>query len=285
MLRLCYKGNFQKYVEVINVPSELYDKVKYQLSPYIVEDDGISDYKIIANKDSDNNSKTTDNILTINYSDDKYLLKTLRRSIRDALYIDYLKDGFVKMHASSITDGEDSYIIIGNKRTGKTSTALGFCKYHDFSLIDGDLTLIKNIDILGWSTPIGTREKTTEILNIGSHGLSEMKWLWPEDYKKLGFSIGLSGRIKKVIINKYDFNKKNIEFRKVSPCEKKQIFLNNIHYDEIDKENYWNVDSTDIEKCKMNILSSELLNIDMIECTSNGLNKDNIDLLYKELKK
>lgn len=286
MLRLNYNNQFQKYVEVLNVPNEIYEKVKFQLSPYIIEDNSKADYKIIANSSIENSFKCIGNELQINYSDDKFLIKTLRKSIRDVLYKDFLKDGYTKVHCSSVTNGLDSYIIIGPKRTGKTSTALGLCRYCDFSLIDGDLTLIKDNKIIGWSTPIGTRAKTTEILNIGSHGNQEMKWLWPEEIKKMGYKIGLNGNISKILVNNYELKKSDIQFRRINDInEKKKIILDNIHYEEINKENFWNDDLIDIEDCKKSILSNKLLELEMIECTSNGLSKDNIKKIYRELKK
>lgn len=277
-------------VFVLNVPEDIKKKVDYQLQPMIKETEGVSTHYVYAMKGNENKYELCDNTLFVTYRDDIYLMMMLRKSIRDILFDPFLQSGYTKMHSSSVKKDNDVFIILGNERAGKTSTALGLCKYDGCSFIGGDLSLVKDNDLIGWQTCISARNKTFEILGLKTDSQiysddKEYIWLWPRDYEKLGYSLATGGKIKKCIFNRYDFGGKNKE-RMLTPEEFREKLIQNIHYEEINKANFWNTEPVDVEQCRRNIENNSMLNDcnNAVDVTSTGLSEENIKRLVKIMR-
>lgn len=271
-------------VSVENASSELIKKMIYQLSPFIVYENGDSENKIVLQKSDINSTQLFKNVLLINYSNDLYVTMALRQSIREILYRSYL-DSFIKMHCSAVEKNDRVFVFMGKNCTGKTSTALGLCKYCDYSLINGDLSLVSGKQLLGWSTSIGTRDCTNRILNIPEDQNSKdngLNWLWQEDYKKLGYSFASKGIIEKIVFVDYEFNSGGVEFDKISKQEKLKLLNANIHYDEINKNTYWGVKQS-ISGESINE-KNDIMNVDAFRFISNGLSEKNIKILSMHLE-
>lgn len=289
MFKLNDDFNKNIFIEVLNVPSEIYQKLKYQLSPFIVEGDGFPNYFIYVERSSKNVINLVNNVLYIKYFDEVFLLKTLRKAIRDGLYQNFLDDGYIKMHCSAVQKDGNVFVFIGKENTGKTSTALGLCKYCNYSLINGDLSLIKDKNLLGWSTAIGTRYFTSKLLGVApieELDFNNITWLWQKDYIKIGYNFTCQGIISKLIVVNYDFNCDRIKFEDISENEKRNIICSNIHYDEINKDHYWNVNDIDLDECKKKILQKNgIIDVDAFRFVSDGLSEKNIKLLSKKLER
>lgn len=289
MFKVKYTNN-NLCVGIVNVPQEILDKVSSQLFPYIIKVENTPNYYIKAERSDFNDHQTFENNLYIKYMEINYLLKTLRKSIRDILYYDVLDKGYNKIHSSAVKCDNNTFMFIGSKMSGKTSTALGLCKFLNYDFIDGDLVLVKNNHLIGWPTSIGTREKTSKIIGINNEKINfndekTMTWLWPNELMKYGISFALEGEVSKIIIPKYDFNSSHNSFKIIKGNEKINTILDNIHYAEINKDDYWNKNKTTIEEIVDRIKSKDgIMDIETIEYTSNGLSEHNIKELHKILK-
>jgi hypothetical protein len=277
-------------VTLINIEEELKKRIDYQLAPLITETDGVETHYVYAIKGNENKYKLSHDTLFVTYKDDIYLTTTLRKAVRDILFDPFLQSGYTKMHSSSVKKDDDVYVILGDKRAGKTSTALGLCKYEGFSFIGGDLCLIKDDELIGWPTSIGVRSKTFEILGLRESAKEyyrnkEHFWMWPKDYEKLGYSFAAGGQIKRCIFHQYDFDGKNEE-RICTIDEFRRKMIDNIHYDEINKDNYWNTKPVDIEICRENIGNNSMLTdcSNAINVTSTGLTEENIKRLVRIMR-
>ena len=277
-------------VGIINVDPELKKKVDYQLKPMIEEVEGIPTHYVYAIKGDENKYELSHDTLFVTYKDDIYLMMMLRKSVRDILFDPFLERGYTKMHSSSVKKDDDVYIILGNERAGKTSTALGLCKFQGYSFIGGDLSLVKDNDLIGWQTCISARNKTFDILGLKAEDQiysddKEYIWLWPKDYEKLGYSLSTGGKIKRCVFHKYDFDGKTTE-RELTPEQFREKLIQNIHYDEINKANYWNTEPISIEQCRRNIENNSLLNdpASAVDVVSTGLSEENIKRLVKVMR-
>ena len=272
-------------VNVLNIPPDIEQKIIYQLSPFIIYQDGESENKIILNKADFDSTFLFNNDLIINYSNELYLLMALRQSIREFLYNSYLNDSYIKMHCSAVEKDNKVYVFMGGNCTGKTSTALGLCKYCGYSLINGDLSLIKEKQLIGWSTSIGTREYTTKKLGIPDSPdpkYNNLNWLWQEDYRRLGYIFSSGGIIDKIIFVNYDFNSVYEVFNKIDNDKKLELLNKNIHFDEICKKSYWNVN----QDKNMPVIDekNDIMNVSAFDYVSNGLDEKNIKKLSRHLE-
>lgn len=274
-------------VDIIGLNEEQESRIMQQLAPFIIECNDIPNKTIIIRKSLRNFNFLLDpSTLVVEYNHENYLFKVVRQATRDALFQPYLDDGFIKFHCSSVEKEGNVSIFIGSKKAGKTSTALGLCKFYDYSLMSGDLTLIKNNDVLYWSSAIGTRKVTSEILNIDHSENEVFSWQYPKYYIDKGFSFAFTGKLRNIVVPRYDFEITKPEFRSFNIKERQQIILDNIHYDEINKNNYWGVREQDESLIAEEVKKfNELYDAEMFQYTSSGLNKENIKILERRLRR
>lgn len=286
---MIYKLAKDKYginVVVYGLCAEDEEKLSNQLSPFIVKSNNNSTHKIIVTEGIQNYFTLYDNVLYVTYINKNYMFKVVRQAIRDIIYYNYLESGYIKIHGASVRKNDDTYVIIGPNGVGKTSLALGLCEYCNYSLIDGDLVLINGLQILGWQTAIGLRKETAKILNFNYNEGSELTWYWPINLLDKGYNFSYDGKLKKIIYPKFDFKINTPDFRIIEGKNKRDIIINNIHYSEINKENYWNKPNIDINSMKEKFIkNSDIMDVTMIEYASNGLNSDNIKKLDKILRR
>lgn len=272
-------------VEVKNLKQEKEQKLMNELIPYITVTNEDATHYIIVSESSENANVNYGNVLYVNYLNDNYMYKVLRQAIRDVLYQEYLTSGYSKLHASSVTDETGSTIIVGPNNSGKTSLALGLCYFENYKLIDGDLVLIKNDKLIGWQTSIGLRQNTAKILGFDYKENSELTWYWPIDLMNKGYSFESSGTVQNIVIPKINFDITKPKYKIIELEEKKKYLLDNLHYQEMNKNNYWNESSIDIESLRNTFFrNNDIINKTMIEFESNGLNKENMMVLKRILK-
>ena len=273
-------------VEILGLSSSQEQKLSHEMFPFIIESTDPPTHTIMVQKANQDFFMCEGNTLYIEYLHDSYLYKVTRRSIRDILYQNYLENGYMKFHAASVEKDGRVTLLMGPKRSGKTSMALGLCKYCDYSLIDGDLTLIKDNHIMGWATAIGTRNKTSEILGIEYSKDIPFTWQWPIEMIERGYKMSFQGNLQNIIIPKFNFNEQVSHIRLLNKQEKEKYLLENIHYEEINKENYWNKPLLDISIMPQKVLENKkLLNTEMIQYETNGLTEENVKRLEKVLRR
>ncbi|WP_146505470.1 hypothetical protein [Thermosporothrix hazakensis] len=154
--------------------------------------------------------------------------------------------GWVQIHAGAIALPSGGLILfVGEKEAGKTSSVLGLCRnIREILFVSNDRILLhkEHNCAIGWPTAIGIGKEALRrlYLDIPGYEARGKIWYWPSEIRSRGFLMKPHGIVQMIVAPQFTLNQHDPVVIKKLPSNK--ILAENIRYDALSEENWWNLE-------------------------------------------
>lgn len=280
-------------VRIMNCEQEILNNVMSDLAPYIdFSNKEVNTEYIIECKrgDKENISFIDNNHIIITWTSEKVLFKLLRKVARSFFYNQLEAMGWVQIHAAGIVNEKNEvFLFAGDKGAGKTSSSLTCVKrMNGIKLVSNDRILINKYNnfVIGWPTAIGIGKVAKEKLEIKDNGyeVDGKHWFWPRELRQIGMNIAKGGMVKRIIVPEFKFEGGQ-ECVKKQVMNAREILMQNIRYDALVEEHYWQLPRKNKHEYGTWLCDTEWCeNVTAIKIESGGISEKYYEALLEEVE-
>lgn len=284
-----------RVISLEGCPSNISRRLLAELFPWIVERNELTNppetcltIRCIVGLPEYINASENGDILEIRQSDDTAFFHAIRLAIRQGLVYALEGEGWVQIHAGAVALPDGSLVLfVGEIGAGKTSSALGVCRnIKGVAFVSNDRILVHKRSnwAIGWPTAIGIGEEALLRLNINASGYEHdgKIWYWPSQLRAQGFSMIPAGIIRMLVMPHFTcYQEDRTDITKIAG---NTLLRNNIRYDALQEDNWWNIKRPDTKSYGKWLISSKWVSdLPAIKIRTSGLCQAYLGILSKEI--